>query len=507
MRNPKMEDTRVMISEDDDPFIDADAPLGTTKTSSTSDPFSGASTLPRIAKDSDKDQGKGRGKEQYSRMHSNSNPLRPPQLLVPLPTLSPTKSEPEATFFTATAHRHSLTGQNGPGPAVEDTDSPHSIELPAELFLRKKNPICGGPILKKRTTDCPCYDCILEQYSNDPVVQESERAAKAKLYAQIKRKDEANAARDAAQRGSNRSYANNLRNQAAYGSYRHNAIDLGLGSGYAPTLGSRRVSSVPTILMPGYFPSYNSLPTGAATPTLTTRYQPLFQPINYGQEQQQQLVSYEPALSRPVSPGISNIYTPSDAAAAAGGMEYHAEAPYYAPMPQHAVNNYVNQFLDAQMLINPPPPQFQFDMPHMASSAPTPLPYHQQQPQQQQPHAGAMAIEGFGQMQYAGQYGGGYAGPQQVHHHHQPGGQYAGQLLYAGAPQNHQAYLPPPYAQAPSFLHPGPMPYHHHHPAATPAAAQQEREEGGERERINLGGGGGGAPMRDQMGYLYWNGV
>jgi hypothetical protein len=538
LMNRGMKDTRVIITEEDDPFVDAGTHFGstgTTKTSSTNDPFSDASALPRIAKESNK----GKGREQYSRMHSNSNPLRPPQFLVVLPMLSPTKSEPEARFSTAITRGLNLTSQDGPGPAVANTDSPQSLQLPPEFFLLpKKNVICGGPILKKRAANNECYACILENYRNDPVLQESERAAAAKLHAEIKRKEEVTATRDTEQRGTNRSRANILRNQAAYGSYRHNAIDLGHNaidfsrqSMYAPTLGSRRPSSVPTILMPGYFPSYNSLPgAGTATPTPTMHYQPVFQPINYGQQQQQQqMFPYAPTLSRPVSPGMSNIYTPSEAeAAAAGGMmTYQPEPPRHAPMPQHAVNSYVNQYLEAQLLINPPPPQFRFEH----------LPQHQYAmgytPQQQQQPA-PLAIEGGpGQMQhgggqqyagnqyawsqYAGGHAGGYAG------HHQQGGQYAaGHHMYAAAaaagPQNHQAYHHPQYPQAPPYLHHHPaaaaqVPYHL--PATTAGIAaqqQQQQERERERERHAAAAAAGGYPQqqqqqREQMGYLYFAGV
>jgi hypothetical protein len=120
----------------------------------------------------------------------DSNPTRPFIFTLPSPTVSSATSDTGTASSAPSAHRDvgSNSGNYGPGPAVENTDSLVVIPEPPIRTIAKIS-TCSGPESMNRKCDDQCYDCILQKAKDNADFQRDERDAAVRLYEQIGRQD------------------------------------------------------------------------------------------------------------------------------------------------------------------------------------------------------------------------------------------------------------------------------------------------------------------------------
>jgi hypothetical protein len=120
----------------------------------------------------------------------DSNLTCPFVFTLPSPTISSATSDTGAASSAPSVHRHvgSNSGNYGPGPAVENTDSLVVIpDLPIRTIAKIST--CSGPENMNRKCDDQCYDCILQKAKDNADFQRDERDAAVRLYEQIGRQD------------------------------------------------------------------------------------------------------------------------------------------------------------------------------------------------------------------------------------------------------------------------------------------------------------------------------
>lgn len=213
--------------DDDDPFTDAGAHLSTAK-----------------------------DRNRLSRVHSDSNPNRPPPFILPSPTLSSVTSETDrASSASSIRPSSNSTSRNcGPGPAVKNTDSSIAPVLPAPP-TNKISGCCGPSERTRQKADDQCYHCILQKAKDNSTFQQNERDAETRLYDEIERQANHPGGRDRhpvmreVTNNNNNNGQPSARHMPGNPAYVNNAIDIGRGD--QPRGGGRR--------------------HGPATPTLTNR--------------------------------------------------------------------------------------------------------------------------------------------------------------------------------------------------------------------------------------------